>query len=75
VSEAFVGGGSLPLAPLASWAVAIRPRNGAASALAARYRAARPPLVARIAENRVLVDVRTIPPQRDDDLIALLRVT
>jgi L-seryl-tRNA(Ser) seleniumtransferase len=72
-SEAFVGGGSLPLAPLASWAVALRARDGDATALAARARASRPPLVARIAEDRVLIDVRTIPPERDEELIALLR--
>jgi L-seryl-tRNA(Ser) seleniumtransferase len=72
MSEGFVGGGSLPLAPLASCAVAIRARRGNAGDLAARYRASRPPLIARVADDRVLIDVRTIPPERDDALIALL---
>jgi L-seryl-tRNA(Ser) seleniumtransferase len=32
-----------------------------------------PPVVARIDEGRVLVDLRTIPPDRDGELAAALR--
>lgn len=62
---AFAGGGSLPLAPIPSVAVALAPRRGEAGALAARLRAQRPALVGRLEERSVLVDLRTIPPQRD----------
>ena len=63
-TEAFAGGGTAPLAPIASAGVAFVPVIGATAALA-RLRAAAPPLVARIDDARVVIDLRTIEP--DDD--------
>jgi L-seryl-tRNA(Ser) seleniumtransferase len=63
-TEAFAGGGTLPLAPIASAGVAFVPAGGATAALA-RLRAATPPLVARIDEARVVIDLRTIEPADD----------
>jgi L-seryl-tRNA(Ser) seleniumtransferase len=71
----YVGGGSLPLAEVPSIALAVRPRAGDANALAARYRAGTPPLIARSEGDRVAVDLRTIPPDRDGDLFDLLAQT
>jgi len=71
----YVGGGSLPLAELPSIALAVRPRAGDANALAARYRAGTPPLIARSEGDRVAVDLRTIPPERDGELFDLLALT
>jgi L-seryl-tRNA(Ser) seleniumtransferase len=69
--EGYVGGGALPLAPLASVALAWSPRD--ADAAAARLRNGAPPVVARVEGDRVLIDLRAIPPERDDDLVAALR--
>jgi len=71
----YVGGGSLPLAEVPSIAVSVRPRAGDANALAARYRAGTPPLIARSEGDRVAVDLRTIPPERDGDLFDILAST
>jgi L-seryl-tRNA(Ser) seleniumtransferase len=67
-SEGYVGGGSLPLAPVNSLALAWRPSRGDANAAAARLRRGTPPVVARVEDDRVLVDLRTIPPERDAEL-------
>jgi L-seryl-tRNA(Ser) seleniumtransferase len=71
-TEGYVGAGSLPLAPLASVALAWRPAHGDANAAAARLRHGTPPVVARVEGADVLIDVRTIPPDRDGDLEAAL---
>jgi L-seryl-tRNA(Ser) seleniumtransferase len=72
-SEGFAGGGTLPLAPLESVALAWRPARGDANAAAARLRCGSPAVVARAEGDRVVVDLRTIPPERDEDLAAALR--
>jgi L-seryl-tRNA(Ser) seleniumtransferase len=63
-TEAFAGGGTLPLAPIASVGVTFLPAGGATAALA-RLRASTPPLVARIDDARVVIDLRTIDPADD----------
>jgi L-seryl-tRNA(Ser) seleniumtransferase len=68
-----VGGGALPTVEPWSWAVAAEkrePSGPSADALDARLRRATPPVVARIAEDRLLLDVRTVG---DDDLPAIAR--
>ncbi len=67
-SEAFVGGGALPKHGFPSIAVAL---PGASSQrIAARLRAGKPALVARIDERGVLIDLRTIAPEQDALAIA-----
>jgi L-seryl-tRNA(Ser) seleniumtransferase len=56
-AAAKVGGGALPLLELEGPVVAL---EGPAEELAARLRAADPPVLARIAEGRVLLDPRTL---------------
>jgi L-seryl-tRNA(Ser) seleniumtransferase len=55
-----VGGGALPLLELAGPVAAIDPGSEGACALAARLRAERPPVLARIQAERVLLDPRTL---------------
>ena len=69
--EGYVGGGTLPLAPVASIALAWRAPGGA-DAAAARLRAGTPPVVARVEDDRVLIDLRTVPAERDGELTAAL---
>ncbi|HKJ01912.1 MAG TPA: hypothetical protein VJ997_05635, partial [Longimicrobiales bacterium] len=54
-----VGGGTYPDVALSSWAVALRPPQGATT-LSARLRRGATAVVARIDEDRVLLDVRTV---------------
>jgi L-seryl-tRNA(Ser) seleniumtransferase len=65
-----VGGGSLPGETLASWGVAISGRSP--SRLLAALRRGRPPVVARIESDAVVLDVRTVEPSRDRDLAAAI---
>lgn len=70
-SSAYVGGGSLPQATIPSIAVALHPARGAARA-AERLRRAPVPIVARVEEGRLLLDLRTIAPHEDAAVIAAL---
>jgi len=54
-----VGGGAMPTAALASWAVTLRGSRGA-DALDAELRRAPVPVIGRIEDGRVWLDVRTI---------------
>ena len=59
-SECEVGSGAVPAVPIPSRAMAIEhPRIGA-ERIAARFRAARPPVLGRIHEGRFLLDLRGI---------------
>jgi L-seryl-tRNA(Ser) seleniumtransferase len=67
VSES--GGGALPDVELPSWAVAIRPRTEPVEVWESRLRRHRPPVFARIAEDRLLLDLRTIGPEDTSPLV------
>jgi L-seryl-tRNA(Ser) seleniumtransferase len=68
-----VGGGALPLLELAGPVVALPGSPGGADALAAALRAGDPPLLARIARDRVLVDPRTLADEELDAAAAAIR--
>jgi L-seryl-tRNA(Ser) seleniumtransferase len=66
--RSMVGGGSLPGEGVDTWCAAIRPAGGA-ERFAASLRAGEPPVVARIADDAVLLDPRTVAPA-DDRIVA-----
>jgi L-seryl-tRNA(Ser) seleniumtransferase len=68
--RAVVGGGSVPGGDLESFAVTLTPGNP--DRLAARLRAGDPPVVARVEDERVWLDLRTVPPAQDADLVDLV---
>ena len=55
-----VGGGALPLQDLPTWAVAVRPHHGSTDALEATLRDQNPPIIARISDDQLILDPRTI---------------
>jgi L-seryl-tRNA(Ser) seleniumtransferase len=59
------GGGSLPGEGLESVLVEVDPAPAGAAAVLARLRAGDPPVVARAERERVLLDLRTVPPEQD----------
>jgi len=65
-----VGGGALPLLELPGPVVAVALAGVSADDLAARLRAADPPVIARIENDRVLLDPRTLA---DDELTLVAR--
>jgi L-seryl-tRNA(Ser) seleniumtransferase len=66
-----VGGGTFPGVELASWAVELAAPDGA-DALAARLRGGDPPVMGRIVDGRVRLDVRTLLPGQDDELLGAI---
>lgn len=69
-SASTVGGGSLPGQILPTKALAISPPS--VDALASQLRLANPPVVARIENNQLLLDPRTVLPEQDKTLIVAL---
>ena len=67
-----VGGGGAPGSALPTMLVQLTARGGSAAKLEARLRGLRPPIVARIENDRVLLDLRTVLPEQHDQLIAAL---
>ena len=67
-----VGGGSAPGLALPTVLVAIEREGLTADALEARLRALSTPVIARIVDDRVVLDLRTVPAESDDDLADLL---
>ena len=67
-----VGGGAAPTAELPTVAVAIQPGAAGADAFAARLREGQPPVVARVLEARVVVDLRTVPREDEGPLLGAL---
>jgi L-seryl-tRNA(Ser) seleniumtransferase len=68
--ESTVGGGSLPGETLPTQLVALAVRSP--NAWAAKLRAQNPPIIARIAEGRVVFDPRTVAPDEDEVLLGTL---
>jgi L-seryl-tRNA(Ser) seleniumtransferase len=63
-----IGGGSLPEETQPSRAVAIGVRHGRANEIAARLRAADPPIIARVADDHAALDLRSVEPEDDETL-------
>jgi L-seryl-tRNA(Ser) seleniumtransferase len=66
-----IGGGSLPGQTQPSWAVALD--SPAPDRLAAALRHAEPPVIGRIEDNRLLLDLRAILPEQDVVLVGAVQ--
>ncbi len=71
-SRAAFGGGTSPEKLFESRALSLRHAEISAEALAARLRTGRPPIVARVEEGAVLLDLRSIAPEEDAEVAASL---
>lgn len=76
-SEAFAGGGSLPGNAMDSWAVALVPTEGRLSIerLSEQLRIASPSIFGRVHDGRLLLDMRSVDPADDPNLLAALSAT
>jgi len=72
-SESLIGGGTAPTATLPTFVVAITHKDMSADELASKLRMNTPPIVARVDEGRVLLDLRTVFPEQDAILAAALK--
>ena len=71
--ESVIGGGAAPSAVLPTWLLAVTREGLSADEISARLRAGEPPIVARVDEGRVLLDLRTVFPEQDESVMAALR--
>lgn len=68
-SAAELGGGTLPGASIPSIALELHPKGTTAHAFVRALRLGRPPVIACLANGRVRIDLRTVLPHQDRDLI------
>ena len=73
VGRAQVGGGTLPRSALASVTIDVKHATRRAQELAARLREHAVPVIGYVSRERVKLDLRTVFPQQDDDVIGALR--
>jgi len=67
--ESVIGGGAAPSAILPTELLAMTFEGRSADELSARLRASDPPVIARVEEGRVLLDLRTVFPEQDEALV------
>ena len=70
-SESTVGGGSLPGESFPTWVFSLSPKSPAR--FLARLRQSHPPVIARIENDRILLDPRTVLPGQDAVVLACLQ--
>ena len=74
--ESALGGGSLPATPIKTWLLSVALPGYSAETLSERLRRHEPPVIARVAENAVLLDMRTLLPNEDKEIVnALIAVS
>jgi len=66
------GGGSLPMADIPTTVVALTPKSGDVVGLESRLRLGEPTVIARIKEDRLLLDPRTLRPDEEPEVVAAL---
>ena len=64
--ESVIGGGAAPSSVLPTRLLAVSCNDLSADELAGKLRQSDPPIVARVEEGRVLLDLRTVFPEQDD---------
>jgi L-seryl-tRNA(Ser) seleniumtransferase len=71
--SSLIGGGATPEQPLPTWLIAIQCPN--ASDAERRLRQANPPVIARIEDEHLLLDLRTVLPAEESDLARVIHET
>ena len=71
--ESVVGGGAAPSAVLPTRLLAITCESLSADELCARLRASNPPIITRVEEGRVMLDLRTVFPEQDELVVNSMR--
>ena len=71
--ESTIGGGSAPGSSLPTRLVAVVPDNTTAESLEQALRTGEPPIIARLQQGAVVIDLRTVEPEDDQAIVAALR--
>lgn len=72
--ESMVGGGTLPEQSLPTALVSIKP-EGSAEAFSRSLRLSQPPLISRVENDTILIDMRTVFPEQDSLLVSVIKAT
>ncbi len=70
---AYVGGGSLPDQTLKTWVVEVQCQTLSDSEFARRLRAGLPAVLARLREGKLVLDLRTIFPHEDAEVVLAMQ--
>ncbi len=70
--ESVIGGGAAPSATLPARLIAVTHGSLSADELSGRLRESEPPIIARVEEGRLLLDLRTVFPEQDVALAEIL---
>jgi L-seryl-tRNA(Ser) seleniumtransferase len=70
--ESVIGGGAAPSAVVPTTLVSVSHREMSADSLRSRLRTNHPPIITRVEDGRVLLDLRTVFPEQDADLATAL---
>jgi L-seryl-tRNA(Ser) seleniumtransferase len=70
--ESVIGGGAAPSSVLPTRLLAIACEGMSADELSSSLRAAEPPIIARVEDGRVLLDLRTVFPEQDQAIVKAL---
>ncbi len=72
--ESLIGGGSAPEERLPTWLLAVQPLTGSASRQERRLRQRDPPILVRVEQDRLLLDLRTVFPRDDEEVAAAFQL-
>jgi len=65
----FLGGGSIPAQKLGTWCIALKPTGMNVDQLAAALRLGTSPVIGRVQQDRLLLDLRSVIPRQDAALV------
>jgi len=68
-----VGGGTVPLVELPTWLIGVSSVRYSADAISQKLRMRSLPVITRIQEERVVIDLRTVLPSEDGELLKALK--
>jgi L-seryl-tRNA(Ser) seleniumtransferase len=71
--QSVIGGGAAPSATLPTRLLALTAGSKSADSLMAHLRSQEPPIIARVQDGLVLIDLRTVFPEQDALIIAALQ--
>lgn len=71
--EGRAGGGSMPLRAVPGWAVSLRLEGVGAGRIEAALRQGDPPVISRIVDDRLTLDLRTVTPKQERPLLMRIR--
>jgi L-seryl-tRNA(Ser) seleniumtransferase len=71
--ESVIGGGAAPGSTLPTVLVSIEPGRASAAEMASELRHNDPPVIARVEDDRLIVDLRTVMPEQDAEVLGALK--